>query len=116
MRKMGDFEAAPQKKLKGGVRWEASRAKLSYLVTWLLGDLSIFWWSGYLARRFVRIFTRKMGDFEAACQEKLTQGKRLEASRATKFLSKSSAHRLAGLAIWCVAWYVGVSVYRYVDD
>ena len=38
-------------------------------------------------------FMRKMRDFEAACQEKLNQGKGLEASRATKFLSKSSAHR-----------------------
>ena len=38
-------------------------------------------------------FMRKMGDFEAACQNKLKVGKGLEASRATKFLSKSSAHR-----------------------
>ena len=49
---------------------------------------------------------RKMGDFEAACQRSLTQGKGVEASRATKFLSKSSAHRLA-------AWRcVGISAHR----
>ena len=33
-----------------------------------------------------------MGDFEAAWQEKLNQGKRWEDSRATKLLSKSSAN------------------------
>ena len=38
-------------------------------------------------------FARKLGDFEAAPQKKLTQGKRLEASRATQLLSNSSAHR-----------------------
>ena len=38
-------------------------------------------------------FARKMGDFEAAPKRKSTVGKGLEASRATKLLSKSSAHR-----------------------
>ena len=38
-------------------------------------------------------FARKMGDFEAAPQEKLNEGTRVLASRATQFLSKSSAHR-----------------------
>ena len=38
-------------------------------------------------------FARKMGDFEAAPQGKLSVGKRQEASRATQLLSKSSAHR-----------------------
>ena len=51
-----DFEAAPQERLSEGKGVEASRTKLiDYLVTWLLGDLSTFWWSGYLAKRFVRI-------------------------------------------------------------
>ena len=40
-RKMGDFEAALQRKLKVGKRQEASRAKLSYLVICLLGDSSL---------------------------------------------------------------------------
>ena len=44
-------------------------------------------------------FIRKMGDFEAAPQKRLTQGKGLEASRATKFLSKSSAHRCIGSSL-----------------
>ena len=38
-------------------------------------------------------FARKMGDFEAAWLRKLNEDKRVLASRATKFLSKSSAHR-----------------------
>ena len=38
-------------------------------------------------------FARKMGDFEAGWQRTLNEDKRLEASRATKLLSKSSAHR-----------------------
>ena len=38
-------------------------------------------------------FARKMGDFEAAPQEKLSVGKGQEASRATQLLSNSSAHR-----------------------
>ena len=38
-------------------------------------------------------FARKMGDFEAAPQGTLNEGKGLEASRATKLLSTSSAHR-----------------------
>ena len=41
-------------------------------------------------------FARKMGDFEAAPQENLNQGTRVLASRATKLLSKSSAHRYVG--------------------
>ena len=39
------------------------------------------------------IFIRKIGDFELACQGIENEGTGLEASRATKFLSKSSAHR-----------------------
>ena len=51
-------------------------------------------------------FMRKMCDFEAAPQRRLSEGKGLEASRATEFLSKSSAHRLA-------AWRcVGISAHR----
>ena len=38
-------------------------------------------------------FARKMGDFEAALQGTLNEGTRVLASRATQFLSKSSAHR-----------------------
>ena len=38
-------------------------------------------------------FARKMNDFEAGWQGTLKVGKRQEASRATKLLSKSSAHR-----------------------
>ena len=38
---MGDFEAAPQGRLNVGKGLEASRAKLSYLVIWLLGDSSL---------------------------------------------------------------------------
>ena len=44
-------------------------------------------------------FMTKMGDFEAACQEKLKGGKGVLASRATKFLSKSSAHRYIGSSL-----------------
>ena len=40
-RKMGDFEAALQGKLTVGKGLEASRAKLNYIVIWLLGDSSL---------------------------------------------------------------------------
>ena len=40
-KKMGDFEAALQGRLKGGKRLEASRAKLIYLAAWLLGESSL---------------------------------------------------------------------------
>ena len=43
---------------------------------------------------------RKMGDFEAALQGRLKEGKRLEASRATKFLSILAAKLLSNLATW----------------
>ena len=68
VRKIGDFEAALQETLKVGKRQEASRAKLSYLVTWLLVDLSIFWCRGYLARRFVRILERKWEILRRPCK------------------------------------------------
>ena len=38
-------------------------------------------------------FIGNMGDFEAACYKTKSEGTKLEASRAAKFLSKSSAHR-----------------------
>ena len=38
-------------------------------------------------------FARKMGDFDAGWQKRLNANKALEASRATKSLSNSSAHR-----------------------
>ena len=44
-------------------------------------------------------FARKICYFEAAPQERLTPGKGLEASRATTFLSKSSAHRGLGESV-----------------
>ena len=45
------------------------------------------------------ICMRNMGDFEAAWQERLKGGKRVLASRATKFLTKSSAHRCIGSSL-----------------
>ena len=42
----------------------------------------------------------KIGDFEAAPQERLNEGKGLEASRATKFLSYLAAKLLSNLATW----------------
>ena len=41
-------------------------------------------------------FARKMGDFEAGWQKTLNEGTRVLASRATKLLSESSAHRYVG--------------------
>ena len=38
-------------------------------------------------------FAREIGDFEAAPQGRLNEGTRVLASRATQFLSKSSASR-----------------------
>ena len=42
---------------------------------------------------------RKISDFEAGWQGRLKGGKRVLASRATKFLSKSSAHRSFGSSL-----------------
>ena len=53
-------------------------------------------------------FARKMDDFEAAPQENLNEGTRVLASRATKLLSKSSAHRGVGES---VSRLIGVSAH-----
>ena len=97
-RKMGDSEAAPQKTLSVGKGQEASRA------TKLLSKSSAHRGVGESVSRFIGVsahllagmaicmdFARKMGDFEAAPQGKLNEGTRVLASRATQFLSKSSA-------------------------
>ena len=97
---MSDFEAAPQGSLKGGKGVEASRA------TKLLSNASphrLAAWRcvGISAHRLAGLaicedFMRKMGDFEAGWQKTLNEGTRVLASRATKLLSKSSAHRYVG--------------------
>ena len=66
------------------------RARLSYLANPRLIGMSAPSLAGIA---ICHDFNEKMGDFEAGWQGNLTQGKRVEASRATKFLSKSSAHR-----------------------
>ena len=99
-KEMNDFEAPPQKTLTPGKRLEASRA------TQFLSKSSAHRGLGESVSRLIGVsahllagmaicmdFARKMGDFEAAPQEKLNANKGLEASRATQFLSKSSAHR-----------------------
>ena len=106
MRKMGDSEVGCQRTLTPNKGLEASRA------TKLLSKSSAHRGVGESVSRFIGVsahllvgiaicidFVREMGDFVAAPQGKLTPGKRLEASRATKFLSKSSAHRCIGSSL-----------------
>ena len=62
--KMGDFEAALQENLKGGKRLEASRAKLSYLVIWLLGDSSL---SCLVMCRYIGSSLSWLGDVYGFC-------------------------------------------------
>ena len=51
------------------------------------------------------IFIRKMSDFKAAPQETGNEDTRVLASRATQFLSKSSAHRCIGSSL---SWLGGL--------
>ena len=90
---MNDFVVACQRTETQGTALEASRAKLSYLVIWRLVGISA---PGLAGMAICLDFNEKMEDFEVACHETETQGTRLEASRATKLLSKSSAHRYVG--------------------
>ena len=60
MRKMGDFEAGPQKTIKGGTKLEASRAAK------FLSKSSAHRYSRYIGV-FSTSFVRKMDDFEAGC-------------------------------------------------
>ena len=45
-------------------------------------------------------FAKEISEFEAALQKRVTLGKRLEASRTTKFLSILAAKLLSDLANW----------------
>ena len=100
VRKMNDFEAAPQEKLNANKGLEASRA------TQLLSKSSAHRRVGESVSRLIGVsahllagmaicmdFAKKIGDFEAGWQGTLNEGKGLEASRANKLLSTSSAHR-----------------------
>ena len=62
--KMVDFEAAPQEMLNEGKRLEASRAKLIYLVTWLLGDSSL---SCLAMCRYIGSSLSWLGDLTGFC-------------------------------------------------
>ena len=88
----------PHKKLETRIHGFWPRARFNFLVNPRLIGESVSRLIGVSAHRLAGLaicedFMRKMGDFEAALQKTLTVGKGLEASRATKFLSKSSAHR-----------------------
>ena len=97
---MAIFEGGPQRTLNEGTRVLASRA------TQFLSKSSAHRGLGASVSRLIGVsahllpviaiymdFARKICDFEAAPQGRLNANKGLEASRATKFLSKSSAHR-----------------------
>ena len=97
---MRDFKAGCQRDLNQGKRWEASRAT-QFLskssASRCIGE-SVSRLIGVSAHRLAGLaicedFMTKMGDSKAGCQKKLNQGKRWEASRATQFLTKSSASR-----------------------
>ena len=96
-RKMGIWRR-PHKRLETRVRGFWPRARLSFLVNPRLIGI------GESVSRCIGVFctgfVRKMDDFEAALQRTLTEGKRWEASRATKFLSYLAAKLLSNLATW----------------
>ena len=105
--RMGDFEAALQNTLSEGKRLEASRAtkflsksSAHRLAAWRCVGISAH---GLAGMAICMDFARKMTDSEAGCQNRLKPNKGLEASRATKFLSKSSAPRCIGILVyWCI--------------
>ena len=102
--KKGDFEAGCYKTKSEGTKVLASRAikflsksSAHRLAAWRCVGISAH---GLAGLAICMDFTMKMGDFEAAPQDTGNEGKRVLASRATKFLSYLAAKLLSNLATW----------------